>query len=61
MRDTITKYRGYAEFCFDLAAHTADVKQRRLFEAMAKEWRRVAEAYEGLMLRISQSADPCDR
>jgi hypothetical protein len=57
MRDTITKYIGFAEFCQDRAASTNDAKQRLLFEAMAIEWRRIATSYEGLMRRISPSGD----
>jgi hypothetical protein len=47
MRDTITKYKSFAEFCLDRATKTIGAKQRPLFEAMAAEWRRIAESYEG--------------
>jgi hypothetical protein len=61
MRRTITRYHGFADFCQHQATRTNELKQRQLFEAMATEWRKIAEAYEGLLRRISPStADGSD-
>lgn len=62
MWETITRYRGFAEFCQDCAANTGDAKHRILFEAMAAEWRQIAAGHEGLYRRVlslpGQQSDP---
>jgi len=50
--ETIAKYRSFAEFCRQRAAATKDSHEQRIFESMAADWLKIADAYEGLMRRM---------